>query len=108
MSGQEWLLVLGMTAVTFAVRYPILALVGRVNLPPGVMDAMRYIPPAVLAAIIAPAVLMPQGTLWVGWENSYLVAGIVTGLISWRTGKLLWTILGGMAAFWLWRILVGL
>lgn len=107
MTASEWLLVLGMTAVTFGVRYPVLALVSRLSLPPTLLGAMRYIPPAVLAAIIAPALLMPDGqSVQISYTNSALVAGIISILIAWRTRNLLLTIGGGMAAYLLWRLLV--
>lgn len=103
MSGWEWALVLGMAAVTFAVRYPVLALVSRMTIPPRVMRVLRYIPPAVLAAIIAPAVFMPDGsTLSLSWTNAYLVAGVVAAIVAGTTRNLMATILVGMGAFWLW------
>ena len=104
----EIALVLGMTAVTFGVRYPVLALVSRMTLPPAVLNAMRYIPPAVLAAIIAPAMFMPDGgTLDLRPSNAYLVAGLAAGAVSWRTRNLLLTIVVGMGVFWVWRVLIG-
>lgn len=108
MSGREWALILGMAAVTFAVRYPVLALVSRLTLPPGVLNAMRFIPPAVLAAIITPAILMPDGeAIQFAYTNSYLIAGLGAGLVAWRTRNLLLTIVLGMTIFWLWRTFVG-
>ena len=108
MTTQELLLILGMAAVTFGVRYPVLALVSRVNLPEPLLNAMKFIPPAVLAAIIAPALLMPDGqSLDLHWTNQYLVAGAVTALVAWRSKNLLLTIVVGMATVWLWSWLVG-
>ncbi len=102
---NEFLLVLGMALVTFAVRYPVLVLVSKIPLPDRVFRALRYVPPAVLAAIIAPALLMPDGkTLDIAPTNAYLVAGILAGLIAWRTKNLLATIVLGMAAFLLLRM----
>jgi branched-subunit amino acid transport protein len=103
MSTHELILILGMAVVTFACRYPVLALVSRMPLPERVLRAMRYIPPAVLTAIIAPAVLMPQGRIEANYHNGYLVAGIVAALIAWRGKNLLLTIVAGMAFFLLWR-----
>ena len=83
---SEFVMILGMAAVTFAVRYPVLVLVGKIPLPDRVFRAMRYVPPAVLAAIIVPAVLFPNGeSIDISLTNSYLVAGIVSALIAWRT-----------------------
>ncbi len=103
MTGFEVLMVAGMMAVTFGVRYPVLALVSKLSLPPMVLDALKFIPPAVLTAIIVPAVLMPAGILDLGLDNAYLVAAVAASLISWRTNNLLLTIVLGMAIFLAWR-----
>ena len=103
MTTREILLVAGMAAVTFLVRYPVLALVSRITLPQVMLDGMKFIPPAVLAAIIAPAMFMPAGSLDLGPSNAYLVAGLAAGLIAWRWRNLLATIVLGMAIFLFWR-----
>ena len=101
---NELLLILGMALVTFAVRYPVLVLVSKIPLPDRVFRALRYVPPAVLAAIIVPAVLMPDGqTVNFAPSNSALIAGIIAGVIAWRTKNLLLTIVLGMAIFLIWR-----
>jgi branched-subunit amino acid transport protein len=102
-SGFEALMVAGMMAVTFGVRYPVLALVSRLTLPPVVLGALKFIPPAVLTAIIIPAVLMPAGRLEPGLDNGYLVAAVASALIAWRSKNLLLTIVAGMAIFLTWR-----
>lgn len=101
---NELLLVAGMALVTFAVRWPVLTVVGRIPLPQPVLDALKFIPPAVLTAIIVPAVLMPGGTLDLRLSNAYLVAGAASALIAWRTRNLLLTIVAGMAIFLGWRM----
>lgn len=103
---NEALLIVGMAAVTFAVRYPVMAILGKVPLPNPLLRALRYVPPAVLTAIIVPAALMPSGELQLNINNAYLVAGVVAVLVSWRTKNLLLTIIVGMAAFWLWRAIL--
>jgi branched-subunit amino acid transport protein len=102
---NEALLIFGMFLVTFAARYPLMVIVGRVQLPKRVFQALRYVPVAVLTAIIVPAMFMPKNTLWIGVDNAALVAGIIAILIAWRTRHLLLTIGGGMLVFLFWRVL---
>ena len=104
---NEFILILGMALVTFAVRYPVLVLVGKIPLPDRVFKALRYVPPAVLTAIIVPAVLMPEGTVDVSPTNAYLVAGIASALVAWRSKSLLLTIIVGMVVMLLWQVVVG-
>jgi branched-subunit amino acid transport protein len=77
--------------------------VSKVKLPPAVLEALKFIPPAVLSAIIFPAVLLPQGELDLGIGNASLIAAVAAALIAWRTKNLLLTIVLGMAIFLGWR-----
>lgn len=106
---NEALLIFGMFLVTFLARYPLLVLVGRIQLPDWMTRALRYVPVAVLTAICATAVLMPKDryTLDLRLENAALIGAIASILIAWRTKNLLMTIVGGMAVFLLWRALFG-
>jgi len=103
----ELIMISGMVAVTFGVRYAPMILVGRVDMPQRLFKALRYVPVAVLTAISVPAVLLPQGTLDIGPGNAYLFGSIAAILIAWRTKNLLYTIGGGMAVFLLWRVIFG-
>src|SRR5690242_15146889 len=103
---NEILLILGMMLVTFGVRYLMLAMVGRLQLPSYLIRALSYVPVAVLTAIIVPAVLMPEGAIDIGIDNAYLVAGLLALIVSWRTKNLLATIVIGMAGFLLWRAIM--
>ncbi len=104
---NEFLLILGMALVTFGVRYPVLVLVGKIPLPDQVFRALRYVPPAVLAAIILPSVLMPTGEMDVSFDNAYLVGGIAAVIIAYVGKNLLVTIVLGMAGFLAWRFITG-
>jgi branched-subunit amino acid transport protein len=101
---NEALLLAGMFLVTFGVRYPVLALVSKITLPPLVSQGLKYVPAAVLIAIISPAIFFPDGEQFdLAWYNPALLAGLVAALVSWKSKNLLLTILSGMAVFWLWR-----
>jgi branched-subunit amino acid transport protein len=102
---NEVLLIAGMALATFATRYPVLVWLSRASLPPGIFRALKFVPPAVLSAIIFPAVLLPDGELALRLSNAPLFAGLIAAFIAWRTRNLLLTILLGMAALWAWRVL---
>ncbi len=107
MTAGEWALILGMMAVTFGVRYFLFALAGRITIPPLMESALQYIPPAVLAAITVPAVLLPRGEWFISWSNPYLIAALVATLTGVLTRSLLATIAIGLAAFFAFQMLVG-
>ena len=103
MAMSEWLLISGMALVTGLIRYPMIALSGRLRLPERLLQALKYVPPAVLTAIVVPAVVIDQGALWLSWQNARIVGAIAALAIGlWRQNLLL-TIVVGMAVFLLWQ-----
>jgi branched-subunit amino acid transport protein len=93
-----WLVMLLGGALTFGMRLSFIFLFGRFSIPGGVKQALRFVPPAVLSAIIAPALFMPNAVLDISIGNFRLMAGGVAVLVAWRTKNTLLTILSGMAA----------
>jgi len=102
-----WLTILGMALVTFGTRASALLLIGEGELPLNVRRALRYVPPAVLTAIIFPALLAPDGPLDISLGNARLLAGIAAGLIAWRARSTLLAIGAGMLLLWGLRWLLG-
>jgi branched-subunit amino acid transport protein len=84
MTQLWWVIVLG-GIVTFAIRASSLLVAERfTGLPPRVETALRMIPPAALAALIAPALLRPDGG---GFEliNPMLAGGLgALSLALWK------------------------
>ena len=99
--AELWLIVIGMGVVTYATRLSAVVLLERVGLPQVVQRALRFVPPAVLSAIILPALVIRDGQLDVSPGNDRLVAGVLAALVAWRTKNILVTIAVGMAALWL-------
>jgi len=105
---NEFLLIAGMAAVTFGIRYSMFAVAGRIEFPARLVNALKYVPPAVLTAIVVPAVLMPGGDgISLSYTNAYLVGALVAGVIGWYSKNLLFTIVMGMAVFLGWQWFVG-
>ncbi|NDJ74990.1 MAG: AzlD domain-containing protein [Chloroflexi bacterium] len=96
-----WLIILGMVAVTYSVRLSVIVLLGDATLPPRLSQALRFVPPAALTAIIFPAVLLPEGSLDISPGNVRLLAALVAGVVAWRSKSALLAIGVGMAMLWL-------
>jgi branched-subunit amino acid transport protein len=96
-----WMTILGAGAVTFALRLSFIALLGRVRIPPSLGRALRFVPAAVLTAMVIPLLLYEDGALEVSLGNERLLAGLVAALIAWRTRNVLLTLGGGMATLWI-------
>ena len=106
---NEIYLIAGMAIVTFIIRYSMFAVAGRVEFSTRLVNALRYVPPAVLTAIIVPAVLIPNGNdIYFSYTNPYLVGALVALGVAWFSRSLLLTITIGMLAFWSWQYLLTL
>ena len=95
-----WLTILGAGAVTFALRFSFILLLGRVEIPSFLERALRYVPAAVLTALVIPLLFYAEGSLDLSLGNGRLVAGVVAALICWRTRSVPLTLIGGMATLW--------
>ena len=95
------LIFLGMALVTFLTRYTMIALFGH-GLSPRLQRWLNYVPAAVLSALIAPAALAPQGKIQFGLPVVSLLVGC---LAAYRTRNVFWTILAGLAVFWLGKLI---
>jgi len=95
------LIILGMGAVTYAIRLSLILLLGRVGVPHLMQRALRFVPPAVLSAIIFPELLRPGGTLDLSPGNPRLLAGALAALVAWRSKNVLLAIALGMLALWI-------
>jgi branched-subunit amino acid transport protein len=82
--------------LTFGMRFAFIYMMGRVTLPDYARRVLRFVPAAVLAAIIAPAVLMPGGQFDASLGNSYLLAATVAVIAALWIRNTLITILIGM------------
>lgn len=104
MTGARlWLVIAGMGAITYALRVSMIVLLGRTQVPPAVLRGLRYVPAAVFSALIAPAMLRPEGRLWLSVANPYLLAGVFAAVVAWRSRSVVLTIVLGTAALWLVR-----
>lgn len=95
---NEFYLILGMMGITFTIRYAVLGVSGRSHFSQPFTDLLKYIPPAVLSAIVIPEVLLSNREPPTG-INPRLISAIVAVLVSYRTKNLLLTISIGMMSF---------
>ncbi len=106
MRASELLMIAGMMAVTFGIRYFLFALADRIRMAAWIETSLKYIPPAVLIAITVPAVVLPKGEWHLAPSNPYLIAAIITTAAGILTKNLLATITIGLTAFFLYRLLI--
>ena len=103
---NEFWLILGMFTITFGIRFVMFAFAGKITFPVWMQQSLKFVPPAVLTAIIVPAVVMPYGDMDISFTNVYLLAAIISVVISLVTKSLLKTIFFGMLVFLLLNVML--
>lgn len=96
--GRYFLIVLGMALVTYLPRVVPLLLLANRPLPAIVRDWLALLPPALMGALVAQAVLVPGGNVDLSLANPYVLPAVVSLITAWRTGSLGLTVVVGMAA----------
>jgi branched-subunit amino acid transport protein len=93
--NSVWATILLAGAGTYAMRASFIAAADRlVDVPPWAQRILRQIPPAALASIVLPALMRPEGEL--DLTHPRFIAGIVAGLVAWRTNSVVATLVVGM------------
>jgi len=101
MSGGTMLIItLAAGLGTFLIRFSFFQLAGQMDRWPAVQRALRFVPVAVLPALIAPALFFNSDTLNISPSNARLVAGVVAIVVARYTKSVLLTIGVGMAVLW--------
>ena len=93
-----WVTMLAAGLLTYAIRLSFILLLERWQPPDLLKRALRFVPAAVLAAIILPEMVFRNSSLFLSPANPRLLAGLLAVLIAWRTKNVLVTIGTGMAA----------
>ena len=89
-----WIVIVAVSLVTFALRASFVLFADPHRFPQAFRRALAYVPPAVLAAIIAPGLLMPI-------DIARCIAGLVAFVVAARLRHPLAAIVVGMPVLWL-------
>ena len=100
-----WLVMLIGGLITFGMRFSLIYVFGRFEIPETMRRALHYVPPAVLSAIIFPELLYRNNVFDPSLGNTRLLAGIIAILVAWFSKNTLVTILVGMAALLILQLL---
>ncbi|GAP12268.1 predicted membrane protein [Bellilinea caldifistulae] len=104
---EFWLIIFMAGGLTYMIRLSFIALHGRWQAPVWFVRALRFVPPAVLSAIILPELLVADGQVFLSPFNPRLLAGVAAILIAWRSRNVFVTIAGGMLLLYLFQFLLG-
>lgn len=100
-----WLIMIAGGLITFGMRFSLIYLFGRVEVPETMRRALHYVPPAVLSAIIFPELFFQNGSIALTLVNTRLIAGLAAILVAWFSKNTLLTIITGMVVLLLLQLL---
>ncbi len=98
---STWLAIAGVSAVVFLLRASFIVFADPHGFPPLFRRALSYVPPAVLAAIVAPGLLLPAGDIDLSLDNPRWIAGSLAIAAAAILRHPLAAIVLGMPALWL-------
>lgn len=99
-----WLTIILMTAVVFVSRYLFLEPRLPLRLGPRTTRFLSYSAPAILTAIAAPIVFMPEGELALEISNPYLISATLAVTLAYLTRHVLFTTVVSMGVFFVMHV----
>lgn len=90
--------------LTYACRLSFIALFGQLDeIPPSVERVLRFVPAAVLAALVLPSFVTLDAS---SFAADKFVAGALAAGVAWRTEDVFATMATGMGVLWTVRFLL--
>ena len=104
--GWLWVTIIIVGLLTLGLRLSFIVFMGKMQVSLIVQRGLRFVPIAVLSALIAPALFLKGSSLDVSLSNIRLLTGILAIVVAWRTKNVLLTILSGMACLLILQVVV--
>ena len=98
---MTWITIACVSAVVFLLRASFILFADPHGFPPLFRRALAYVPAAVLAAIVAPGLLLVDGAPDLSLHNPRWIAGALAIVVTVRTRSVIAAMASGMAALWL-------
>ncbi|MFW6264813.1 MAG: AzlD domain-containing protein [Bacillota bacterium] len=100
------IMIAAMTMLTYLPRVLPLAILSRMEIPDILISWLKYIPAAILASLLAPALLMSDGRLYININNIFLLAAIPTFIIAIYKKSIFLTVLIGLTVVLLLELII--
>lgn len=102
---SAWVIVVLVGVGTVLLRSSFIVFMGDRELAPAFVRALRFVPAAVLTALVVPAVVLTDRGFDLSLDNHRWPATLIAAFVAWKTRNIAYTILAGMVALWIVRAL---
>ena len=96
-----WIVILVVGALNYLSRLSFIAFFANRNVPPLLARALRFVPVAMLTALVIPMVLTASASGALAGVNPRVPAAIVAFVVAFFTRSTLKTLVAGMLSLWL-------
>lgn len=100
-----WLIMIAGGLITYAIRLSFIYLSGKMETHESIRAGLRFVPPAVLSAIVVPELLLHAGKVDLSLGNERLLAGFAAVIAALVSRNTLVTIAVGMGVLLAIRLL---
>ena len=103
-SATIWIVIILTGLGTFLLRLSFINLYGKIKMHTLLKKSLRFIPPAVFAALVLPALLYnSDSVINISLHNYRLLAGIIAAFLAWKLKNVLLTTFVGLGALWVFQ-----
>lgn len=95
-----WAVICALGALNYLSRLSFIAFFAQRSVPPFLARALKYVPAAMLTALILP-MIVDSGAQDFDFMSSKVPAAVFAGAVAFVTRNTLATLVAGMAALWL-------
>jgi len=104
---KVWVVILAVGALNYASRLSFIAAFGRRSMPAWLARALKFVPAAMLTALVLPMIVVAPTATALAWANPKALAAIVATVVAFHTRSTLKTLAAGMLALWSLQWLLG-
>jgi branched-subunit amino acid transport protein len=104
---KVWAVIVVVGALNYLSRLSFIAAFGRRSMPPWLARALKFVPAAMLTALILPMIVAGPAHVAIGWANPKVPAALVAAAVAFHTRSTLKTLAAGMLALWCLQWLLG-
>lgn len=100
-TADFWIITLSIAGGTFLLRAVFIFILGKAELSERTKSLLKYIPPAVFAALVAPPIFLHQGQVdWLGGKER-VIAALIAAFAAWKAKNMIVVLIAGMGALYL-------
>ena len=101
-----WVVIFAVGFLNYLSRLSFIALFANRQMPPLLERALKYVPAAMLTALVLPMIMAAPAAGATLAFNPKVVAAVIAGIVAFFTRSSLLTLSTGMAVLWLLQLLV--